>query len=135
MQSLIRLIEKENKFLSHEVTSDFEKILEQKEKLLKKLQEFDRDTSNLSWKDAESNTAKQLVDKDGKAYSNLQDVTQTNSILLRSNIGASSKILELYKAKQLEHTIGQLGYNKDGEMVALKKLEKVMPSLSLNNKI
>ena len=135
LQSLIRLIEKENKFLSHEITLDFEKILEQKEELLKKLQEFDPAPTDLSWKDQKSSGAKLLVDKVSKAYSNLQDVTQANSILLRSNIGASSKILELYKAKQLQHTVEQLGYNKDGEMVALKKLEKVMPSISLNNKI
>jgi hypothetical protein len=135
VQSLTRLIEKENKFLMNELNVNFAKILEQKEELLLKLQGFDPATEKLSWKDAESNSSKQIVAKLNKAYSNLDDAIGANSILLKSNIGVSSKILELYKAKQLEHAVGQLGYNKDGEMVALKKLEKVMPSISLNNKI
>jgi|GEM_PF-1246233 len=135
VQSLTRLIEKENKFLMNELTGNFAKILEQKEELLLKLQGFDQTNNELSWKDAESNSAKQIVAKLNKAYLNLDDAIGANSILLKSNIGVSSKILELYKAKQLEHAVGQLGYNKDGEMVAHKKLEKVMPPVSLNNKI
>ena len=135
LQVLARVIEKENKYLSSELTGNFSKLLEQKEELLQKLEGFDEVKTELTWKDGKSSSTKLLVEKVGKAYSHLQDIIQANSILLKSNIGVSGKILELYKAKQLEHAVGQLGYNKDGEMVALKKLEKIMPSISLNNKI
>lgn len=135
LQTLTRVIEKENKFLSSELTGNFSKLLEQKEDLLQKLEGFDKVKTELTWKDGKSSNAKLLIEKVDKAYLHLQEVVQANSILLKSSIGVSGKILELYKAKQLEHAIGQLGYNKDGEMVALKKLEKVMPPVSLNNKI
>ena len=135
LQVLTRVIEKENKFLSSELTGNFSKLLEQKEDLLKKLEEFDKTKTDLTWRDTKSSSAQLLIEKVGKAYSHLQEVVQANSVLLKSSIGVSGKILELYKAKQLEHAVGQLGYNKDGEMVALKKLEKVMPPVSLNNKI
>lgn len=134
LQSLVRVIEKENKILTEKNKVNLNKVLDEKEELLSKLQALESKLSSVKITE-NSDSLKKIADKVSKTYEQLQEVIETNNILLKSNITVSGKIVELYKTKYLEHTVNQLGYNKDGELAAIKKLEKVMPAISLNDKI
>jgi hypothetical protein len=54
---------------------------------------------------------------------------------LRANIEATNKIIEFYKEAQKSKVTKNYGYNSQGNIVVSKDLEKIMPSISLNNKI
>jgi hypothetical protein len=55
-------------------------------------------------------------------------------VLIKSNLEVSEKIVEMYKNNKTQETLRQFGYNKEGN-IAGGKIEKIMPSIGLNNKV
>jgi flagellar biosynthesis/type III secretory pathway chaperone len=134
LQSLTRLIEKENKLLSQGENTAISKLLDQKEELIIKLQDIENKIK-ISRKDEYPQDLNKLDEKVKTLHTKLQIVMHDNEVLLKSKVIVSNKIIELYKTKHLQKALSQFGYNKNGVLPALQKLEKVMPSLSLNDKI
>ena len=134
-KDLIAVIEKENALLEAGEVSAIEIIVEEKVDALHKFneaqfaveeyvrtgQKFDRDSLPMV----------KLKD----LFSILNGLNRDNDILIRSNLEVSNKIVEIYKESRTQETLRQFGYNKDGKVSVAGKIDKVMPSIGLNDKV
>jgi flagellar biosynthesis/type III secretory pathway chaperone len=127
-------MEKENKLLEQGKTSIIAKSVDKKEELLMNLQNIE---GNIGLYVSENTIEKdpKIIERVKNCFSRLQSLMQQNEILLQINIMVSEKIVEIYKEKRVDQTVRQFGYNQEGTISALKNLEKVMPAISLNNKV
>ena len=132
--SLIALFTKENKLLEQAQIPNIPNLLEKKTDLFQKLWSVQDTIKAILDENIIEKNAK-LLEKVKANYQNLQGLIQNNEILLRSNIEVSSKIIDIYQKMKIKETIDKSGYDNTGKISALKKLEKIMPSVSLNNKI
>jgi flagellar biosynthesis/type III secretory pathway chaperone len=130
---LSNLLKKENKFLEQGQVPNVANLLDKKKELLVKIQDSQASIKSLS---------KQIVNRDAKLvervkanYQDLQSLIQENEILLQSNIEVSKKMVEIYQYQKTKEAIEQSGYDDTGKISIIKRLEKIMPAISLNNKI
>lgn len=135
LKDLIAVIEKENALLKVGQISAIDVVVEAKVDALHKFneaqfvveeyvrtgQKFDRDSLPMV----------KLKDLFGV----LNELNRNNDILIRSNLEVSNKIVEIYKESRTQETLRQFGYNKDGKVSVAGKIDKVMPSIGLNDKI
>ena len=138
LNSLSSTIEKENKQLAGGQIKEALKSLDKKHEILGSMQILESNIQAINKNSSEGNLEEKnpkLVARIKASYKILQEHLRQNEILLQSNIIVSNKLMEMYKQQRLEQTIDKFGYNKEGEISALKNLEKVMPAISLNNKV
>jgi flagellar biosynthesis/type III secretory pathway chaperone len=134
MVPLIAAIEQENVLLEKGTVSKVEPIVLKKINLIKEFSSLEEDlllflkTNKIDESDPAFNKLKDLFPK-------MEAVSKLNEILLKTNIEIGDKIVELYKNTHTQDTINQFGYNNKGAVSASKDLEKVMPSITLNNKV
>ncbi len=134
INSLSDLMEKENKFLEQGKASIIAKLVDKKEELLNNLQNIEKNIGLYAHENTIEKVPK-IIQQVTNCFSRLQVLLQHNEILLQVNIEVSKKIIEIYKEKRMDQTVKQFGYNQDGSISAFKNLEKIMPAISLNNKI
>ena len=127
-------MEKENKFLEQGKASIIAKLVDKKEELLNNLQNIEKNIGLYAHENTIEKVPK-IIQQVTNCFSRLQVLLQHNEILLQVNIEVSKKIIEIYKEKRMDQTVKQFGYNQDGSISAFKNLEKIMPAISLNNKI
>ena len=135
LKDLIAVIEKENALLKVGQVSAIDVVVEAKVDALHKFneaqfvveeyvrtgQKFDRDSLPMV----------KLKD----LFSALNGLNRDNDILIRSNLEVSNKIIEIYNKSRTQETLRQFGYNKDGKVSVAGKIDKVMPSIGLNDKV
>lgn len=134
LSSLISIIEHENNLLENGAVSNIEAVILKKVNGLKEFNDIDHDLKEFL-KSNEINKADPALPKLKELFIRMEDLNRQNEILLRVNIEVSDKIVEIYKNSRTQDTLRKLGYNNQGSMTASKHLEKVMPSISLNNKV
>lgn len=135
LKDLIIIIEKENSLLKVGQVSAIDAVIEEKvdalhkfneaqfvvEEYIRSNQKFDRDSLPMV--------------KLKELFSKLNELNRDNEILIRSNLEVSNKIVEIYKESRTQETLRQFGYNKDGKVSVAGKIDKVMPSIGLNDKV
>jgi flagellar biosynthesis/type III secretory pathway chaperone len=131
---LANLLKKENKFLEQGQVPSIVNLLEKKKELLIKIGDIQMSIKSFLSKHM-INRDEKLVEQVKANYQNLQNLMQNNEILLQSNIEVSKKMVEIYQNQKTKEAIEQSGYDNSGEISILKRLEKIMPAISLNNKI
>ena len=135
LRNLISTIEKENAFLENKKNSQIKTLLDQKLRLIgqydvalldleKYLAKADSDDISVKKKEEMTNW-----------LTKLQEVSSQNEVLLNASLHINELMVDMYKQRQKEGVLQSFGYNKEGKNVAKNKLEKIMPSLSLNNRI
>lgn len=133
MIAYANFLEKENSILSKREIKKAALLVEKKEAYLEELQKME-ETIHKAYSAEGIEQNSDTVAKIKKIYSNLQSLLYQNEILLKSSLAVNDKIMEIYKTRKKEETAQQFGYDKQGGMAAHKKLEKVMPAISLNSK-
>jgi flagellar biosynthesis/type III secretory pathway chaperone len=131
---LANLLKKENKFLEQGQVPSILNLLDKKKELLIKIGDIQMSVKSFLAKYTIQRDEK-LVEQVKANYQNLQNLMQNNEILLESNIEVSKKMVEIYQNQKTKEAIEQSGYDNSGEISILKRLEKIMPAISLNNKI
>ena len=131
---LANLLKKENKFLAQGQVPSILNLLDKKKELLIKIGDIQMSVKSFLSKHM-VNRDEKLVEQVKTNYQNLQNLMQNNEILLQSNIEVSKKMVEIYQNQKTKEAIEQSGYDNSGEISILKRLEKIMPAISLNNKI
>ncbi len=131
---LVNAIKAENEILESGNLSVLEETCEKKVKHLQELDIAQRELVEFMKFEQIDKTDPALV-KLKEIFLEVDEVNKKNDILLRANIEASNKIIEFYKEAQKSKVTKNYGYNSQGNIVASKDLEKVMPAISLNNKI
>lgn len=131
---LIAAIKAENALLESGKFSKIQEVCEQKVECLQNLSDAEADLENFVRNNTIDKSDPALV-KLKTSFEELGLVNERNDILLRANIEASSKIMEYYKEAHTSKITKSYGYNSQGSVVASKNLEKIMPSISLNNKV
>ena len=131
---LANLLKKENKFLAPGQVPSILNLLDKKKELLIKIGDIQMSVRSFLSKHM-VNRDEKLVEQVKTNYQNLQNLMQNNEILLQSNIEVSKKMVEIYQNQKTKEAIEQSGYDNSGEISILKRLEKIMPAISLNNKI
>jgi flagellar biosynthesis/type III secretory pathway chaperone len=131
---LIDAIKDENKILESGNLSLLEVACEKKVKYLQEFSDSQEDLSNfMDYSKIDQSDPILLELK--KVFLEIDKVNKRNEILLRANIEATNRIIEFYKEAQKNKVTKNYGYNSQGNIIVSKDLEKVMPSISLNNKI
>ena len=134
IDSLSNLLKKDNKFLEKGQVPNIVDLLDKKRELLINIKTIqDNIKSFLSKNNVQKD--EKLVQRIKINYQNLQDLMERNEVLLVSNIEVSNKLIEIYQNQKKRETIGQSGYDETGKLSVLERLERIMPSISLNNKI
>ena len=131
---LLEAIKFENKVLESGNLSLLEEACEKK---VKYLQEFSDAQEELAefMKYGEIDKSDPSLPRLKEVFLEIEEVNKKNDILLRANIEATNKIIAFYKEAQKSKVTKNYGYNSQGNIVVSKDLEKIMPSISLNNKI
>jgi hypothetical protein len=127
-------IRSENKVLESGNLSLLEEACEKKVKYLQEFSDAQEELENFMKSNQIDKTDPALL-KLKEVFLEIDEINKRNDILLRANIEASNKIIEFYKEAQKSKVTKNYGYNSQGNIVVSKDLEKVMPSISLNNKI
>lgn len=130
---LSNLLKKENKFLEQGQVPNVANLLDKKRELLVKIQDTQMSIKSLSKNVV--NRDEKLVERVKANYHILQNLIQDNEILLQSSIEVSKKMVEIYQNQRTKEAIEQSGYDDTGKISIIKRLEKIMPAISLNNKI
>ena len=132
---VIRLIDKENKLLTASNSMEGLDNFTEKQKLLddlflinSKIQQ-EKDT-NPDWGKNEK-----LFNEIGNKFRKLEQLLEQSEILWQSTMIVNEQLFDIYKKVKLNQTINKYGYNKKGEIAALKNIEKIMPAISLNDKV
>jgi len=134
MTEIILLLHKENKFLMDGNQLSALKFASQKESLIEELASVEAIIRKKITPEAgQKNQA--IINKIKTCHYKINEATERNDILLRVNMEVNNKFIDLYKSKCVKATIDNFGYDNDGKNTAIKKLEKVMPSISLNSRI
>ena len=127
-------IRSENKVLESGNLSLLEEACEKKVKYLQEFSDAQEELENFMKSNQIDKTDPALL-KLKEVFLEIDEINKRNDILLRANIEASNKIIEFYKEAQKSKVTKNYGYNSQGNIVVSKDLEKIMPSISLNNKI
>ena len=127
-------IRSENKVLESGNLSLLEEACEKKVKYLQEFSDAQEELENFMKSNQIDKTDPALL-KLKEVFLEIDEINKRNDILLRANIEASNKIIEFYKEAQKSKVTKNYGYNSQGNIVVSKDLEKVMPAISLNNKI
>lgn len=82
------------------------------------------------------------LDKDDKNLPKINELLQEisrenekNEALLRINIEVNDSIITSFKDAQVKNIVNKTGYNRQGMVRSSEEVEKVVPSVSLNNKV
>jgi flagellar biosynthesis/type III secretory pathway chaperone len=134
LSSLISIVEQENNLLEKGAVSNLEAVILKKVDGLKEFNDIDNDLKEFSRTNEIDKTDAALLKLKG-LFVRMEELNRQNEILLRTNIEVSDKIVEIYKNSRTQDTIRKFGYDSQGSVTASKNLEKVMPSISLNNKV
>jgi flagellar biosynthesis/type III secretory pathway chaperone len=132
--SLISIIEQENNLLEKGAISNLEAVILKKVAGLKEFNDIEHDLKEFA-RTNEIDRADGALLKLKELFARMEELNRQNEILLRTNIEVSDKIVEIYKNSRTQDTIRKFGYDSQGSVTATKNLEKVMPSISLNNKV
>jgi hypothetical protein len=134
INSIVELIEKENKLIEQRQLSSLAPIIEKKIQITEGL-----DNKTISLKamgvDFKDQEYKKILSKIEASYLKFNEVNYINAVLLKSSMEVSKMIIDMQKRNQVNKTVEQFGYNKDGKNSAMTNLEKVVPSMSLNSKV
>jgi flagellar biosynthesis/type III secretory pathway chaperone len=135
LKNLIAVIEKENSFLKDGKVSAIRDVAEEKISALQKFngtQELAEDYVKMGGK----------FDKNAASITKLQELllqlnklNYDNDVLIKANLEVSNTLVEIFKDMKTKETLRSYGYNKDGKVSVAGKIDKVMPSIGLNNKI
>lgn len=131
---LVEAIKAENKILENGNLSLLEDACEKKVKCLQEFHDAEQELEDFM-RFNQIDKADPVLVKLEEVLLEIDEVNKRNDILLRANIEASNKIIEFYKDAQKSKVTKNYGYNSQGNIVVSKDLEKVMPAISLNNKI
>lgn len=135
LKNLIAVIEKENSFLKSGTVSAIGEIAEEKIFALQKFndsQELAEDYVKRGGKFDKSATS---MTKLQELLSQLNKLNYDNDVLIKANLEVSNTLVEIFKDIKTKETLRSYGYNKDGKVSVAGKIDKVMPSIGLNNKI
>ena len=134
-KDLIAVIEKENGLLKVGQVSAIDAIVEEKVDALHKFNEAQYSVEEYarSGQKFDRNSAPMVKLKE--LFGVLNDMNRNSDVLIRSNLEVSNKIIEIYKESRTQETLRQFGYNKDGKVSVAGKIDKVMPSIGLNDKV
>jgi flagellar biosynthesis/type III secretory pathway chaperone len=134
MNSLVEVTGTENKAIEQGQVATIAPLIEKKYSLTLNLQNLEVALAPHAG-ELQNVQDRDVLEKIKSAYSRLEELNQRNVILLQSSIEVSKMVIKIQKEKQTNQTIQQFGYDNKGEIYALKNLEKVMPAMSLINKI
>ncbi len=135
LKNLIAVIEKENAFLKSGTVSAIGDVAEEKISALQKFndtQELAEDYVKMGGK-FDKNAAPMA--KLQELLSQLNKLNYDNDVLIKANLEVSNTLVEIFKDIKTKETLRNYGYNKDGKVSVAGKIDKVMPSIGLNNKI
>lgn len=135
LRNLIAVIEKENTFLKNGTVSAIGDVAEEKISALQKFndtQELAEDYVRMGGK-FDKNSASMA--KLRELLSQLNKLNYDNDVLIKANLEVSNTLVEIFKDIKTKETLRNYGYNKDGKVSVAGKIDKVMPSIGLNNKI
>lgn len=135
LRNLIAVIEKENAFLKNGTVSAIGDVAEEKISALQKFnntQELAEDYVKMGRK-FDKNAASMA--KLQELLSQLNKLNYDNDVLIKANLEVSNTLVEIFKDMKTKETLRSYGYNKDGKVSVAGKIDKVMPSIGLNNKI
>jgi flagellar biosynthesis/type III secretory pathway chaperone len=135
IKDLIVVIEKENDLLRVGQVSAISAIVEEKVEALHKFNEAQVTVEEYARSGEKFDKNSTLMLKLKELFGVLNKLNRDNDILIRSNLEVSNKIVEIYKESRAQETLRQFGYNKDGKVSVAGKIDKVMPSIGLNNKV
>ncbi len=135
IKDLIAVIEKENVLLKIGQVSAIGVVIEEKVDALHKFNEaqFVVEEYSRSGERFDPDSAPMVKLRD--LFGILNKLNRDNDVLIRSNLEISNKIVEIYKESRAQETLRQFGYNKDGKVSVAGKIDKVMPSIGLNDKV
>lgn len=134
LTSLADLTDKENKYIEQGQLESIKGIIEKKYEFVENLEKIEDLLAPYAGK-LQDGEYQELLDKIKSANERLKELQEKNIVLLQSSIKVSEIMLKIQKEKGLQQAIRQFGYDNDGRISALKNLEKVVPSMSLNNKV
>lgn len=134
LKELLVIIEKENGLLEIGKVSAIAVVVEEKVAALKKFNDAQIDVENYARQGGEFDASTSAMNKLKELFAKLNELNKDNEVLIRSNLEVSEKIVDMYKDSKTRETLRQFGYNKDGH-IAGGKIEKIMPSIGLNNKV
>ncbi len=135
LKNLIAIIEKENSFLKDGKVSAIGDVAEEKITALQKFnntQELAEDYVRMGGKFDKNATS---MTKLQELLSQLNKLNYDNDVLIKANLEVSNTLVEIFKDIKTKETLRSYGYNKDGKVSVAGKIDKVMPSIGLNNKI
>ncbi len=135
LKNLITVIEKENSFLKNGTVSAIGDVAEEKISALQKFnntQELAEDYVRMGGKFDKNATS---MTKLQELLSQLNKLNYDNDVLIKANLEVSNTLVEIFKDIKTKETLRSYGYNKDGKVSVAGKIDKVMPSIGLNNKI
>ncbi|NRB10271.1 MAG: hypothetical protein HRU35_01445 [Rickettsiaceae bacterium] len=133
--TLVNVLENENNVFKQGMASEASKIILQKKvSVIEEFEKLERELEQFA-KNNHIDKSDPALKKLGSLFNHLKELSNENEILLQANINVNNRIIEQYQENCAESTIRQFGYNNEGVVPAAKNLEKVMPAISLNNKV
>jgi flagellar biosynthesis/type III secretory pathway chaperone len=134
LKELLVIIEKENELLKIGKVSAIAAVIEEKVASLKKFNNAQINIENYARQGGEFDAETPVMLSLKGLFAKLDELNRDNEVLIKSNLEVSEKIVEMYKNNKTQETLRQFGYNKEGN-IAGGKIEKIMPSIGLNNKV
>ena len=135
IKQLISVLEIENTVLAKGEISALPKIVDNKVLALKGFNDAQDIVEDCHKEHGDFDQADVSMVKLKELFDKLAGLRRDNEVLLLSNLEVSDTIIQLYKKTKTEETLRQFGYNKDGKIDVADKMDKVMPSIGLNNKV
>jgi len=135
LSELMAAIAKENEVLEIGEVSSVQVALDEKVSCLQKFNDVQLELESYVINGGQFDKGTPAMIKLEKKFVEFNELTRRNEILIRSNLEVSNTIIEMYKKGKTQETLRQFGYNKDGTISVSGSVEKVMPSIGLNNKV
>ena len=135
LKNLLLIIKKENEHLKQGKLSGIGLIIENKVDAIQKFNESQLDLENYIRAEGQFDQEADYMVKLGSMLKELNKLNHDNEVLIISNLEVSSKLVEMYKDRKTQETLRQFGYNDKGKLSAVNNIEKIMPSIGLNDKV
>lgn len=135
LSSFIDLLMRENKKVEQNKFNDIQQMVEKKKQLTSELEKIGYELAICDKEHVNAPENQAWISKVKLLDKKFQDLARLNQVLIGASMELSQILIDLYKKKHVEQTVSEYGYDDQGNISALKRLEKVMPAISVNNKI
>ena len=135
LKELMSAITNENKALEIGKVAAMETIVEEKVAALQKFNEAQIELEDYARQGAEFDQNTSAMSNLRTQFNKFNELSQRNEVLIRSNLEVSNTIVKIYKKNKKQEALRKMVYNKDGQISAADNIEKIMPSIGLNNKV